>query len=98
VNEARAKFPDLAVEIEVESVSELTDVLRSKPDWVLLDNMSPEIMAECVALCAGCCKTEASGGITLETVAAAAASGVDAISLGCLTHSARSVDLSLELA
>jgi nicotinate-nucleotide pyrophosphorylase (carboxylating) len=98
VDEARAKFPDIAVEIEVESVSELADVLRSNPDWVLLDNMSPEIMAECVALCAGRCKTEASGGITLETVAAAAASGVDAISLGCLTHSARSVDLSLELA
>ena len=97
VDAARAKHPDVLVEIEVETVEELTQVLLTDPDWVLLDNMPPETMKQCVEMCRGRCKTEASGGITLETVEAAAATGVDAISLGCLTHSAPSVDLSLEM-
>ncbi len=97
VDAARARHPEVAIEIEVESLEELKQVLLTEPDWVLLDNMSPDIMKQCVDLCSGRCKTEASGGITLETVEAAAATGVDAISLGCLTHSAPSVDLSLEM-
>jgi len=58
--------------------------------------MSCAMMRECVGLCRGISRTEASGGITLERAREVAATGVDAISLGCLTHSARSVDLSLE--
>ena len=71
--------------------------LKATPEWILLDNMSPTEMAACVQIVDGRSLTEASGGITLETAAAAAAAGVDAISLGCLTHSAPSVDLSLEI-
>jgi nicotinate-nucleotide pyrophosphorylase (carboxylating) len=94
---ARSRYPKLEIEIEVESLAELRNALEGEPEWVLLDNMSPAEMAECVELNAGRSKLEASGGITLKNVEAAAASGVDAISLGCLTHSAPSVDLSLEI-
>ena len=97
IEACRRKFPDLAVEVEVENEAELRSALKALPEWILLDNMSPEKMAACVKIVAGRSLTEASGGITLETAAAAAAAGVDAISLGCLTHSAPSVDLSLEI-
>jgi nicotinate-nucleotide pyrophosphorylase (carboxylating) len=97
VREARRHYPNLEIEIEVESEDELRSALEGDPEWILLDNMSPELMATCVAINAGRSKLEASGGITLANVEAAARSGVDAISLGCLTHSAPSVDLSLEI-
>jgi len=93
---ARQAYPGLAVEIEVESVAECQSALRGKPEWIMLDNMGCEMMRECVALCKGTSLTEASGGITLDRAREVAATGVDAISLGCLTHSAPSVDLSLE--
>ncbi len=93
---ARKAFPKLAVEVEVESLAECRSALRAAPEWIMLDNMGCDLMAECVALCRGVSKTEASGGITLERAREVAATGVDAISLGCLTHSARAVDLSLE--
>lgn len=96
VEAARRAFPSLAVEVEVESVAECVSALRGRPEWVMLDNMSCGMMRACVALCKGISKTEASGGITLERAREVAATGVDAISLGCLTHSAPSVDLSLE--
>ena len=63
----------------------------------MLDNMDTEKMKACVALCARRCKLEASGGVSLATVVAIAATGVDAISIGGLTHSAPAADLSLEL-
>lgn len=93
---ARQAYPKLMVEIEVESIAECTSALRAKPEWILLDNMPCPMMRECVALCKGISKTEASGGITLDRAKEVAATGVDAISLGCLTHSAGSIDLSLE--
>lgn len=93
---ARKAYPQLEVEIEVESVAECVSALRGKPEWIMLDNMGCEMMRECVALCKGIAKTEASGGITLARACEVAATGVDAISLGCLTHSAPAVDLSLE--
>ncbi len=93
---ARKAYPELAVEIEVESVAECRSALRGKPEWIMLDNMGCDMMRECVGLCKGISKTEASGGITLNRAREVAATGVDAISLGCLTHSAPSVDLSLE--
>lgn len=96
VRAARTAYPGLAVEVEVETEAELLNVLEARPEWILLDNMSPERLRRCVALCAGRSQLEASGGIRLENVAAVASTGVDAISLGCLTHSAPSVDLSLE--
>ncbi len=94
---ARSKHPDLPVEVEVESLEELLDALRGNPDEVLLDNMSTDLMRQCVDLCKGKCFTEASGGITLANVRSVAETGVDAISLGCLTHAFRSVDLTLEM-
>lgn len=93
---ARKAYPQLEVEIEVESVAECVSALRGKPEWIMLDNMGCDMMRECVALCRGISRTEASGGITLERAREVAATGVDAISLGCLTHSAPSMDLSLE--
>ena len=98
VQAARQAFPGIPVEIEVETEVELESALRASPEWVLLDNMGPDALARCVQLCGGRSRLEASGGITMGNVAAVAQSGVDAISLGCLTHSAPAVDLSLELA
>lgn len=93
---ARKKFPKLAVEVEVESLRECASALKARPEWIMLDNMSPRDMKKCVKLCRGKVKTEASGGITLDRAKEVAATGVTAISLGCLTHSAGSIDLSLE--
>ncbi|MCX7591812.1 MAG: carboxylating nicotinate-nucleotide diphosphorylase [Kiritimatiellae bacterium] len=97
VMEARRKCPGVPIEIEVETESELLDALGGYPDWVLLDNMPLEALRTCVRLCKGKCRVEASGGVTLENVAAVAATGVDAISVGQLTHSAPAVDLALEI-
>jgi nicotinate-nucleotide pyrophosphorylase (carboxylating) len=96
VRAAKAAYPNLDVEVEVESVEDCAIVLEAEPEWILLDNMSPENMRRCVEVCAGRSKLEASGGINLETVAAAAATGVDAISVGALTHSSSWADYSLE--
>ena len=93
---SRKAFPRLEVEVEVESIRECASALKAKPEWIMLDNMSIADMKKCVRLCKGISKTEASGGITLERAKEVAATGVTAISLGCLTHSAGSVDLSLE--
>ena len=93
---ARRAFPKLEVEIEVESIRECESALKAKPEWIMLDNMSCADMKKCVKLCKGISKTEASGGITLDRAKEVAATGVTAISLGCLTHSAGSIDLSLE--
>ena len=93
---ARRRFPKLAVEVEVETRRECASALKAKPEWIMLDNMGLADMRACVKMCKGICKTEASGGITLARAKAVAATGVTAISLGCLTHSAGSVDLSLE--
>ena len=93
---ARRAFPKLAVEVEVESLRECASALKAKPEWIMLDNMSCADMRKCVKMCRGISKTEASGGITLDHAKEVAATGVTAISLGCLTHSAGSVDLSLE--
>lgn len=98
VNVSRSKFPEIPVEIEVESEEQLEDALEANPDWVLLDNMGPDRLRRCVEICAGRSRLEASGGITLANVEEIAKTGVDAISLGCLTHSAPAADLSLEMA
>lgn len=94
---ARKRFPGIAVEVEVESEAELKSALKARPEWILLDNMTPARLRKCVTLCGGRSRTEASGGIQLRNVATVAATGVDAISLGCLTHSAPAADLSLEI-
>ena len=97
VHTARRRCPGMPVEVEVETEAELKCALAARPDWILLDNMTPERLRRCVRLCRGRCPLEASGGITLANVKAVAAAGVQAISLGCLTHSAPAADLSLEI-
>lgn len=97
VHTARSRCPGRLVEVEVESEAELARALVSKPDRILLDNMSPKRLRRCVRLVRGRCPLEASGGITLANVRAVAATGVQALSLGCLTHSAPAADISLEI-
>ncbi|MGL4941649.1 MAG: carboxylating nicotinate-nucleotide diphosphorylase [Thermoguttaceae bacterium] len=87
------------IEIEVDSLSQLRDVLPSQPDIVLLDNMTPSQLREAASIrraVAPNVELEASGGITLETISAVAAAGVDRISVGSLTHSATTLDLGLD--
>ncbi len=93
---ARAAHPGLKIEIEVDTLEQLREALPGRPDWVLLDNMSPATVAEAVAICGGACKTEASGGITKENVREYARAGVTAISIGALTHSVKAADLGLD--
>ncbi|MGH2632079.1 MAG: carboxylating nicotinate-nucleotide diphosphorylase [Tepidiformaceae bacterium] len=85
------------VEVEIDALDELEAALAAQPEWILLDNMGVETMAEAVERTAGRAKLEASGGITLESVGRVARTGVDAISVGALTHSAPALDISLEL-
>jgi len=89
----------MIVEIEVDTLEQLSAVLPARPDVVLLDNMPPAVLAEAVArrnATAPEVQLEASGGITLETVRAVAETGVDRISIGALTHSAGSLDFGLD--
>ena len=96
-SQVRAKFPNAPIEIEVDTLEQLKEVLPLKPDLVLLDNMSPEQCAEAVAITAGNCKLEASGGISLENAKSYALSGVDYLAIGALTHSAPVLDIGLDL-
>jgi nicotinate-nucleotide pyrophosphorylase (carboxylating) len=96
-SQVRAKFPNAPIEIEVDNLEQLKEVLPLKPDLVLLDNMSPEQCAEAVAITAGSCKLEASGGISLENAKSYALSGVDYLAIGALTHSAPVLDIGLDL-
>ena len=85
------------IEIEVDTLDQLDEVLTEGADVVLLDNMTPAQLREAVARVKGRLLTEASGGVTLETVAAIAESGVDMISVGALTHSAQVLDVGLDI-
>ena len=87
------------VQVEVDTLEQLREVLALEPraDAVLLDNMTPDVMTEAVVIAAGRLITEASGGITPATVGAVAATGVDLMSLGWLTHSVPVLDVALDL-
>jgi nicotinate-nucleotide pyrophosphorylase (carboxylating) len=87
----------LRVEVEVETLEQLAEAVAAGADAVMLDNMDLETMAEAVRRTKGKIPLEASGGITLENVGEIAATGVDLISVGALTHSARAVDMSMEV-
>ena len=94
---AKENVPHLtAIEIEVDTLDQLAEALPFSPDAVLLDNMSPDTLREAVAMIDGRCKAEASGGVNLDTVADIAATGVDYISVGALTHSAVNLDVGLD--
>jgi nicotinate-nucleotide pyrophosphorylase (carboxylating) len=85
------------IEIEVDTLDQLREVLAESADVVMLDNMAPAMLREAVKLIAGRMRTEASGGVNLDTVKAIAETGVDLISVGALTHSASVLDLGLDI-
>ena len=93
----RARYPDLPVEVEVTDLDQLRELLDAGCERILLDNMSTELMAEAVRLTAGRATLEASGGLTVERAREVAATGVDFISVGALTHSVTVFDLGMDL-
>ena len=97
VARAREARPGLWIEVECETIEQVREAAGAGADEILLDNMDLPALSEAVRIAKGCARTEASGGVTLENVAAIAATGVDSISVGALTHSAPAVDFSLEL-
>ena len=98
VEEARTGVPHtLRIEIEVTTYAEAEEALAAGADVILLDNMSVDEMTRVVRLAKGRAAIEASGGITLENVRAVAETGVDLISSGALTHSAKALDISLDI-
>jgi nicotinate-nucleotide pyrophosphorylase (carboxylating) len=96
VTRAREKFPRLKIEVEADSLEQAEQAADAGADFVLLDNMNPIQLRLAVQKVKGRAQTEASGGINLGNVHAIADSGVDFISVGALTHSARAVDIGLD--
>lgn len=86
----------IPIEVEVDTLEQLEQVLDAGVNLVLLDNMAPDVLSEAVVMCKGRAKTEASGGITPETVQAVAKTGVDFIAMGYLTHSTTALDIGLD--
>ncbi len=97
VRQVRHHWPGLLVEVEADDMAGVRLALEAGADWILLDNMSPEQMRAAVAEIAGRARTEGSGRMDLERAAAAAACGVDAVSVGALTHSAPTLDIGLDI-
>ena len=96
VQRARRQFPKLQVEVEADTLAQVIQAVEARADIILLDNMSTADLRAAVKLIGKRAKTEASGGVNLKTVRAIAKSGVDFISVGALTHSARAVDVGLD--
>jgi nicotinate-nucleotide pyrophosphorylase (carboxylating) len=98
ITRARANIPHtLKIEIETESLDQVAEALGAGADIIMLDNMDTESMANAVKMINGRAVVEASGGVTLDSIARIAATGVDVISVGALTHSARAMDISMLL-
>jgi nicotinate-nucleotide pyrophosphorylase (carboxylating) len=96
VARAREKFPKLKVEVEADTLEQVAQAAEAGADIILLDNMPPAQLRQAVKIVAGRAQTEASGGVNLKTVRTIAATGVDFISVGAITHSARAVDIGLD--
>jgi len=94
----RKNYPDKEIEVEVDNLEQLLEVVNAEPDLILLDNMSPELCRAAVAIVAGRVKLEASGSITLVCALEYAQTGVDYLAIGALTHSAKALDIGLDLA
>ncbi|WTW95740.1 carboxylating nicotinate-nucleotide diphosphorylase [Streptomycetaceae bacterium NBC_01309] len=93
----RAAFPDVPVEVEVDHLEQIPPALDAGADLILLDNMDTYRLREAVALVAGRARLESSGGLTLETAREVAATGVDYLAVGALTHSAPILDIGVDL-
>ena len=96
IQRARKQFPKLKVEVEADTLEQVTQAATAGADIILLDNMNLKQLRAAVKIIVGRARTEASGGVNLKTVRAIAATGVDFISVGALTHSARAVDIGLD--
>jgi nicotinate-nucleotide pyrophosphorylase (carboxylating) len=96
VRRAREKFPDLKIEVEADTLDQVEQAADAGADIILLDNMNPVQLRLAVQKIKGRAKTEASGGVNLAGVQTIAKTGVDFISIGALTHSARAVDIGLD--
>jgi nicotinate-nucleotide pyrophosphorylase (carboxylating) len=97
VQRSRSHYPQLKVEVEADTLEQVEQAVAAGADIILLDNMRPDQLRAAVSMVAGRAETEASGGVTLANVREIAQSGVDFISVGALTHSARAVDVALEI-
>lgn len=99
LRDARARLPHTVhIEVEVDRLDQIAAVLAADVDTIMLDNFSLPDLREGVRMIAGRAVVEASGGVSLDTVADIAATGVDVISVGALTHGARAIDLGLDIA
>ena len=96
VARARNKFPKLKVEVEADTLEQVAQAVAAGADIILLDNMTLAQLRQAVKMVHGRAKTEASGGVNLKTVRGIAQTGVDLISVGAVTHSARAVDIGLD--
>jgi nicotinate-nucleotide pyrophosphorylase (carboxylating) len=96
VRRAREKFPRLKIEVEADTLEQAGQAADAGADIILLDNMNPARLRLAVQKVKGRARTEASGGVNLANVRAIAKTGVDFISVGALTHSARAVDIGLD--
>lgn len=98
VEHARARWPGRVIEVECDTLEQVKEARDCAVDLVLLDNMSPEAVAEAVQVLDGAARVEVSGSVTLDTVGAYAETGADFISVGALTHSVRALDIGLDVA
>jgi len=95
-NAIKKMYPDKSIEIEVDSIDQLKEAIKLKPDLILLDNMSTDQCSEAVSITSGLVKLEASGGIAITNAKAYAVTGVDYLAIGSLTHSAPALDIGLD--
>ena len=95
-NAIKKMYPDKSIEIEVDSIDQLKEAIRLKPDLILLDNMSTDQCNEAVSITNGLVKLEASGGIAITNAKTYATTGVDYLAIGSLTHSAPALDIGLD--
>ena len=96
IQRARAAYPNLKVEVEADTLEQVSQAADAGADIILLDNMTNEMMSQAVQIVQGRSLLEASGGVTLQTVRGKAETGVDFISVGALTHSVPAVDIGLD--
>jgi nicotinate-nucleotide pyrophosphorylase (carboxylating) len=96
VRKARSFYPNLKVEVEVETMEQLEEALLAQPDIIMLDNMKPAALKKAVSMIGGGILTEASGGVTLSNLETIAATGVNFISTGAITQAAKPLDISME--
>lgn len=97
IERARKAYPAKLIEIETRSIAEVEEAVAMRPDIILLDNMTPEMVKASLNIVDGKTRIEISGGITCETIDDYLIDGVDAISVGALTHSAKAIDISLDV-